>query len=273
MPIVRRDIQKQKWETPETMIREFIDGYELILEGTPNQIIYGFSFPFQSPDSLFVYRGRAVGGDETLWLYKNANYLKVYPYRIGTIVPFFGNAGGRNQTNVAYATQPNARPWALCDGGIYNGVQTPNMLGRGFVGFLSTDSAAPEASAAYLHGDISAPKKYAGADLCQLKTVHLPIHYHDYANPTDISAGGQATLYWKKRHERSCGKGCTDVWYEDIPHPNNNSAQEKNTVVRYTSSVDGWDGTVTTYGGVIRQVVHNNLPPYIVLNWKMYVGY
>lgn len=268
MPIVRRDLQKQKWETPETMIRDFIDHYELVLEGTPNQILYGYSFPFQSPDSLFVYRI-----DESLWLYKDANYLKVFPYKIGTIVPFFGNPGTRNQINVANSANPNARPWALCDGGIYNGTQTPNMLGRSFIGFLSTDTSVPEDSAAYLHGDINSTKKYAGADLCVLKNVHLPTHYHDYASPADITAGGQATLYYKVCDSYSCGKGCTQQVCRDEPHPNSNSAQEKNTTTRYTSSIDGWDGTVTTYGGISRQVVHNNLPPYIVLNWKMYVGY
>lgn len=268
MPIVRRDLQKQKWETPETMIRDFIDHYELVLEGTPYQIIYGYSFPFQSPDSLFVYRI-----DESLWLYKDANYLKVFPYKIGTIVPFFGNPGTRNQSNVANSANPNARPWALCDGAIYNGVQTPNMAGRTFIAFDSTDTSAPEESAAYLHSDINSVKKYAGSDLCQLRTVHLPVHVHDYASPESISMGGQATLYYKQCRTYSVGKGRTQTDCWDEPHPNNNSAQVRTFSLKFTSSVDGWDGTVTTYGGVARQVVHNNLSPYIVLNWKMYVGY
>lgn len=265
MPIVRRELTKQLWETPETMIRDFIENYELILEGTPYQIVYGYSFPFASPDSLFVYRV-----DESMWLYRNGEYLKVFPYRVGTIVPFFGTPGTRQNANVAYFGNTSARPWALCDGGTYNGITTPNMQGRGFIGIDPSDSGATSEANGFMHEAISSFGP-AGADLCQLKEQHLPAHTHNYSNPENITAGGQDISYYSVRVCSGSGKNrsCYD---EQRQHPQSNTAQEKNTVSRFTTSVVGWTGNVFTYGGT-RQYVHLNLPSYIVLNWKMYVGY
>lgn len=267
MPIVRRELQKTLWETPENMIRDFVDHYELILEGTPYQIVYGYQFPFSSPDSLFIYRV-----DESLWLYKNGEYLKVFPYRVGTIVPFFGTPGTRANANVAYYGNPAARPWALCDGGSYNGVQTPNMQGRGFIASDGGDSGATSESNGFMHESISSVGNLAGADLCQLKEEHLPAHYHKYSSPESISAGGQDVLYYSVQVCVPAGKG-QSCHNEQRQHPQSNNAQEKNSVTRITSSMPGWTGQIGSWGSPTRAIVHNNLPPYIILNWKMYVGY
>jgi len=271
MPIVRRELTKTVWETPETMIRDFVEHYELVLEGTPNQIIYGYSFPFSSPDSLFIYRV-----DESLWLYRNGDYLKVYPYRVGTIVPFYGSPGVKSQSNVAYSGNTGARPWALCDGGTYNGITTPNLQGRGFIGVDSSDSGATSEANGFMHESISSVGNPAGADLVQLKEEHLPAHDHFYCSPADITAGGQAISYYNVQVCAGSGKS-RSCWSEQRQHPQSNTAQEKNTVTRYTTSMVGWTGNITSFSESVtsspRQFVHNNLPPYIVLNWKMYVGY
>jgi hypothetical protein len=271
MPIVRRELTKTVWETPETMIRDFVEHYELVLEGTPNQIIYGYSFPFSSPDSLFIYRV-----DESLWLYRNGDYLKVYPYRVGTIVPFYGSPGVKSQSNVAYSGNTGARPWALCDGGTYNGIATPNLRGRGFIGVDSSDSGATSEANGFMHESISSVGNPAGADLVQLKEEHLPAHDHSYCSPADITAGGQAVSYYNVQICQGSGKS-RSCYNEQRPHPQSNTAQEKNTVTRYTTSMVGWTGNITSFSESAtsspRQFVHNNLPPYIVLNWKMYVGY
>jgi len=273
MPIVRRELTKTVWETPETMIRDFVEHYELVLEGTPNQIIYGYSFPFSSPDSLFIYRV-----DESLWLYRNGDYLKVYPYRVGTIVPFYGSPGVKSQSNVAYSGNTGARPWALCDGGTYNGIATPNLQGRGFIGADSSDSGATSEANGFMHESISSVSitSLAGADLVQLKEEHLPAHDHFYCSPADITAGGQAVSYYSVQVCQGSGKS-RSCYNEQRQHPQSNTAQEKNTVPRYTTSMVGWTGNITSFSESAtsspRQFVHNNLPPYIVLNWKMYVGY
>ena len=271
MPIVRRELTKTVWETPEAMIRDFVANYELILEGTPNQIIYGYSFPFSSPDSLFIYRV-----DESLWLYRNGDYLKVYPYRVGTIVPFYGSPGVKSQSNVAFSGNTEARPWALCDGGTYNGVATPNLQGRGFIGVDSGDSGATSEANGFMHEAISSVSGPAGADLVQLKEEHLPVHDHFYCSPEGITSGGTSISQYQVTIRYGCGKK-TCSYQETRQHPQSNTAQEKNTVTRLTTSMVGWTGAITSFSDSVsssaRQIVHNNLPPYIVLNWKMYVGY
>ena len=271
MPIVRRELANLVWETPQKMITDFIDNYELILEGQPNQIIYGRSFPSSSPDSLFVYTA-----NETVWLYRNGAYLQFYPHQIGTIVPFFGNPGAGSQANVASSANPSIKPWALCDGNTYNGRATPDLRGRGFIGVDPSDSGAENEGAGFMHGSISTLNVYAGADLVKLKEEHLPVHGHYYSSPEDIAKGGQTEMTYTTRQCQSTKKS-QNCWDVINLHPQSKLAQTKITSTRYTSSINSWDGKVVSFAATgsdsPRQVVHNNLPPYIVLNWKMYVGY
>jgi hypothetical protein len=66
-------------------------------------------------------------------------------------------------------------------------------------------------------------------------------------------------------------------WNEQRQHPQSNTALQKTTTTRFTTSMVGWTGAITSFSdsasSSARRIVHNNLPPYIVLNWKMYVGY
>lgn len=276
MPIVRRSISLTKWEKPETMIREFIDKYELILEGQPNQIIYGSLFPYSSPDSIFIYRSNF-----TLWFYQEGDYKKDYSCKVGTIVPFTGDPTSRG---VATSVNPNFRPWAICDGNRYNNIQTPDMRGRGFIGIDSSDSGSDNCSLqenlGCTKGNIAAAGNYAGADFLGLKEIHLPPHVHFYRSPEKIAVGGQNTLdKWEPCYY--CipkKKGGCECRGEFIPYPNTNTAINRQFLTRITSSLSayGWTGetflnsrklTTPTSGP------HPNLSPYLVLNWKMFVGY
>jgi len=281
MPIVRQPISFPKWQTPETMIKEFIDKYELLLEGEPNQIIYGWLFPYTSPDSVFVYRV-----DESFWLYQQGDYQKVFPYKIGTIVPFFGTPGVRGQSNVAFFANPEARPWALCDGQRYNNVQTPDLRGRGFIGFDTSDSGADDCTfqqqKGCMKGSITQTGNYAGADFLGLKEIHLPPHVHFYRSPEDIVVGGQNVLqYWDCCCQRVCSGGITPkcrwqgCWRD---YAQSNTAPNKITTSRLSASLtnDGWQPRTYLNGQILTTAVsgpHPNLPPYMVLNWKMFIGY
>lgn len=282
MPIVRQPINFTRWETPETMIKEFIDKYELLLEGEPNQIIYGFLFPYSSPDSLFVYRV-----NRTMWLYQQGDYQAFSPYKIGTIVPFFGTPKSFQQDGtIAYPGDTEARPWAICDGERYNNILTPDLRGRGFIGFDGSDSGADDCSLqpqkGCMKGSITQAGNYAGADFLGLKEIHLPPHVHFYKNPENIAVGGQNILqYWDCCCQRVCSGGLTPkcrwqgCWRD---YGQTNTAPTRITTNRLSASLsnDGWEPKTYLNGRVLTTSVsgpHPNLPPYMVLNWKMFIGY
>jgi hypothetical protein len=282
MPIVRREITKQKWETPENMIKEFIDNYEFLIEGEANQIIYGDLFPSSSPQSIFVFKVTGIPS-----LDQGGEWQELMTYKIGTIVPFSGSfSGTRGVPNVAYSGDPQRRPWAICDGNRYNGVQTPDLRGRGFIGVQSSDSGADDCSLqeakGCMKGNISQAGNYAGADNLGLKEIHMPPHVHFYRSPTDITLGGTTVLQYQDNCCYTRRTGGISPRTECVAcmrdHAHTNKATTRITTNRISASLsrDGWQPITYLSSGNLTSAVsgpHPNLPPYMVLNWKMFVGY
>ena len=135
------------------------------------------------------------------------------PVPVGTIVLFYG-------TNLPPS-------WALCDGSIANGIQTPDLRGRFVVGA----------------GNSYAPGDTGGEEEVKLTVDQLPEHSHAYAASQGVV------------HE-----GSDDSWVE-VTTPD--WAPEAST-----SGTFGPNGE-TPDGGFGQP--HNNLPPYIALDYIMRV--
>ena len=104
--------------------------------------------------------------------------------------------------------------WALCDGQIVNGRQTPNLSGRFVVGYDAADS------------DYDAPGKYGGEKTHTLLVSEMPSHYHSYSfKGADLDGGWDSDNYFydASRHyndDKHNNTRNTDSAGGDKPHEN-----------------------------------------------------
>ena len=107
---------------------------------------------------------------------------------VGAIVLWGGNAG----------QIPDG--WALCNGQIVNGRQTPDLSGRFVVGYNADDS------------DYDSPGKTGGKKTHTLDTNELPVHYHTYSfKGADLKLGwdGDNYFYDASGHYSGNNNTCT----------------------------------------------------------------
>ena len=235
-----------------------------------------------------------------------SSWCKYYPYSIGDIDLSVATFTSSDETETARSGFLNNRPFAICDGGTYGGVTTPNLTGRVlFGGYANNPSVTSAATAQIMQTLKDAAPSASATDLStisnQLAVAALkPLRqYYENGNPTTsagapildpqtsvsnfmvhgsyqtVSAIAGARKVFLKRdqvpdHQHKYG---WETWSTraNCVFGGGGSAALSTRVTATTTTTNTYATGTSTAKTLGR--AHDNLPPVIAGTYRMYIGY
>jgi microcystin-dependent protein len=158
--------------------------------------------------------------------------------------------------------------WALCDGGIYNGIQTPDLRGRFILGATySSGSTLYTGQSTTLPGNDTngytltrtAVNTLAGEVAHVLSVAEMPSHFHTINDP----GHRHGTRGWRGNDGGDDSQTVDNGSAVDYGNGNLNTANQGNMNVMYNATTGI---TINTQGS---NAAHNNQPPYYALAFIM----
>lgn len=213
-----------------------------------------------NPNLVFTVLG--AGGNESMAI----NWVE----RVGEVKMFFGDvatvfAGSYNNT-------PGHvwRGWALCNGGTYNSILTPDMRGNVPVGYNPDVIANPKYSTLGSHQDDLGD---SGENEHTLTRGELPKHVHMITNGVDNASqsdpGNHTHSYNNWPSQADIGEGGTTATDNSVE-----TAQVTGGAGAHRHTGNTGDGTSDPGGlGALNNDPHENRQPFTVLAYIMYVGF
>ncbi len=165
------------------------------------------------------------------------NALQYISVPIGTILMFYGDPT---------ALTPG---WSLCDGNIYNNIQTPDLRSKFIVG-ASDIGTKSEQAINYELGDTG------GSNTVELKVENLPSHSHSINHKHIASQDKHSHLF------QLYGSGSKNGAYEGNDSDPESGSMGITDEQAPDITVEEYDGSSSSVGS---DTAHENRPPYFAL--------
>lgn len=219
-------------------------------------------FSLESLNPNIALTSLSPGGNERVGI----NWVE----RVGEVKMFAGNAA------TVFAGSYNNTPghvwrgWALCDGGTYNSILTPDMRGYVPIGYNPDVTTNPKYSTILGHADDTV---VSGTNTHILTRAQLPKHVHmlttgvDNASQSDPGNHTHSYNNWPNQANiGATGTSATDNSLE--------TAQNTGSAGAHTHTGNTGDGTSDpgSLGG-LNGAAHENRQPFTVLAFVVYVGF
>jgi microcystin-dependent protein len=235
-----------------------------------------------------------------------SSWCKYYPYSIGDIDLSVDTFTDSNEAETARAGFLNNRPFAVCDGGTYGGVTTPNLTGRILFGGYANNPSTPSSTTAQIMQTLKDTAPSASATDLSTTSNQLAVtalkplrQYFENGNPTTSAAAPildpqtSVTNFMVHGTYRTVSSlfGARKVILKRDQVPNHNHKYGWETWATRANCVFGGGGsaalstrvtattaTTNTYATGTSTAktlgrAHDNLPPVVAATYRMYIGY
>lgn len=255
---------------------------------------------------MFFYIYKYSGAISPTW-------CKYYPYAIGDIEYCNASFNSEDETETARSGKPNNRPFAVCDGGTYAGITTPNLTGKIlYGGYCGSNESHPtdgtRGNAQIMRTLRDAAPNASSADLATgatqrnvalLNSLRMYQENNDaftsYVGPDGVSPlldpGESVTKFQVNGTIPTALQGLRKVILKRDQVPDHNHKYGWETWQTKGSCVSGSGGnaaistnvssttnttnTMATGSSTSKTLgrPHDNLPPVYVGTYRMYIGY